>query len=86
MLHGTNPRCAKFVPPGRRQGSYTVRSCIWASGEVAATQVEVDTGQGDGVARSREDRIPGRGIQSPAQDPLRSEEAEIADARAVVSL
>ncbi|KAF2186089.1 hypothetical protein K469DRAFT_574672 [Zopfia rhizophila CBS 207.26] len=41
VLHGTNPRWTKFIASGRRQGSYPVRSCIWASRDVAATQVQV---------------------------------------------
>ncbi|OCK75878.1 hypothetical protein K432DRAFT_408649 [Lepidopterella palustris CBS 459.81] len=43
VLHGTNPQWTKFVPSGRRQGPYPIRSCIWASREVAVTQLPVDS-------------------------------------------
>jgi hypothetical protein len=43
VLHGTNPHWTKFVPSGRRRGPYPVRSCIWASRDVAATQLQADS-------------------------------------------
>lgn len=43
VLHGTNPRWTKFVPSGRRQGPYPVRSCIWTSRELAVTQLAADS-------------------------------------------
>ena len=38
VLAGSNPRWMRFVPMGRRQRYPPVRSYIWASRELAATQ------------------------------------------------
>jgi len=43
VLHGTNPHWMTFVPFGRRRGQNPVRSCMWVSRDVAATQVHVDS-------------------------------------------
>ena len=43
VLHGTNPRWTRFVPSSRIEGQYPVRSCIWASKEMAVTQRQVDS-------------------------------------------
>lgn len=43
VLHGTNPHWTRFVPDGRQEGQYPVRTCIWASRDVAATQAWVDS-------------------------------------------
>lgn len=43
VLHGTNARWTTFVPQGRREGQYPVRTCIWASRDVKATQLQVDS-------------------------------------------
>ena len=37
VLASSNPRWMRFVPMGRRQRFPLVRSCIWASRELAAT-------------------------------------------------
>ncbi|KAF9728557.1 zinc knuckle [Paraphaeosphaeria minitans] len=41
VLHGTNARWTAFVPQGRREGQYPVRTCIWAARDVKATQLHV---------------------------------------------
>ena len=43
VLHGTILSWTSFVPSGRRQGQYPVRTCIWASRDVMATQLQVDS-------------------------------------------
>jgi hypothetical protein len=57
VLHGTNPRWTSFVPSGRRQGQYPVRTCIWAASDVKATQIQADLDghYGRGDARRREE-------------------------------
>lgn len=42
VLAGSNPRWMRFVPMGRKQRFPPVRSWIWASRELAATQLQVD--------------------------------------------
>ena len=42
-LPGTNPRWARFVPDGRKKRQPPVRSCIWASREIAVTQLRADS-------------------------------------------
>ena len=43
VLAGSNPRWMRFVPMGRKQRYPPVRSCIWASRELATTQLQVDS-------------------------------------------
>ena len=43
VLQGTNRRWTTFVPNGRRQRYPPVRSCIWASREMAVTQLQADS-------------------------------------------
>lgn len=43
VLPGTNPRWTRFAAQGRRPFWAPVRSCIWASKEVASTQLAVDS-------------------------------------------
>jgi len=43
VLHGTNARWTTFVPHGRREGQYPVRTCIWAPRDIKATQLHADS-------------------------------------------
>lgn len=43
VLAGLNPQWTRFVPMGRRQRYPPVRSCIWASRELAATQLQAES-------------------------------------------
>src|SRR5437762_14189166 len=43
VMPGTNPRWSQFIAQGRRSLRVPVRSCIWASREVAVTQLAVDS-------------------------------------------
>ena len=42
VVPGTNPRWTKFIAQGRRPFRAPIRSCIWASRELATTQLDVD--------------------------------------------
>jgi exonuclease III len=43
VVPGTNPRWTRFIAQGRRPFRAPVRSCIWASKELATTQLDVDS-------------------------------------------
>jgi len=45
VLHGTNPSWTTYIPHGKREGQYPVRTCIWGSRDVKAGQLYVDSAE-----------------------------------------
>jgi exonuclease III len=43
VLPGTNPRWTRFTAQGRQSSRVPIRSCIWASKELAITQLRADS-------------------------------------------
>jgi hypothetical protein len=56
VVPGTNPRWTRFIAQGKRLFRAPVRSCIWASRELAITQLNVDSADITAVMAHIEER------------------------------